>query len=51
MTAPSPDNKTDVTFGGVAVAPDGQWKATTQEHIRDGTVTLPKMSAIVLRFY
>jgi hypothetical protein len=51
MTAPSPDNKTDVTFGGAAVAPDGQWKAKTQEHIRDGTVTLPKMSAIVLRFH
>jgi hypothetical protein len=51
MTAPSPDSKTDVTFGGAAVAPDGRWKAKPQEHIRDGTVTLPKMSAVVLRFH
>ena len=51
MTAPSPDNKTDVTFGGAAVAPDGRWKAKTRERIRDGSVTLPKMSAVVLRFH
>ena len=51
MTAPSPDNKTDVTFGGATVAPDGRWKAKTQERIRDGNVTLPKMSAVVLRFH
>ncbi len=51
MTAPSPDNKTDVTFGGAAVAPDGRWKAKTRERIRDGSVTLPKMSAAVLRFH
>jgi hypothetical protein len=48
---PSPDNKTDVTFGGAAVAPDGRWKAKTEERIRDGSVTLPKMSAVVLRFH
>jgi hypothetical protein len=51
MTAPSPNSKTDVTFGGAAVAPDGRWKAKTQEHIRDGVVAIPKMSAIVLRFH
>ncbi len=51
MTAPSPDNKTNVTFGGAAVTADGRWKAKTQEHIRDGTVTVPRMSAIVLRLH
>jgi hypothetical protein len=51
MTAPSPESKTDVTFGGAAVTPDGRWKAKTQEHIHDGLVAVPKMSAVVLRFH
>jgi hypothetical protein len=51
LTAPSPDNKTDVTFGGAAVSADGRWKAKTQERIRNGIVTVPKMSAVVLHFH
>jgi hypothetical protein len=51
MIAPSPDNKTDVTFGGAAVTPDGRWKAKSQERVRDRTAIVPKMSAAVLRFH
>ncbi len=48
MKAPAPDSKTDVTFGGASVDPEGRWKAKTQERVSDGTVTVPKMSAVVL---
>jgi hypothetical protein len=49
MAAPSPDSKTDVTFGGASVDPDGRWKAKSQERIRNGGVTVPRMSAILVR--
>ena len=49
LLAPSPDTNTGVTFGGSPVDPEGRWAAKTEEHIDDGTVTVPRMSAVVLR--
>ena len=49
LTAPSPDSKAEVTFGGASVDAEGRWKPKTSEHIRNGRVTVPKMSAAVLR--
>ena len=49
LLAPSPESKAEVTFGGASVDPDGQWKAMTEERIHDGTVTVPRISAAVLR--
>jgi hypothetical protein len=49
MSAPSPDSKTDVTFGGASVDQDGRWKARSQERISNGAIIVPKMSAVVLR--
>jgi len=45
----SAESKTGVTFGGAAVDNSGHWTATEQEHIRDGMVRVPPMSAAVLR--
>jgi hypothetical protein len=49
LLAPSPDSTTGVTFGGSAVDPEARWAAKTEEHIEDGAVTVPRMSAVVLR--
>jgi hypothetical protein len=49
LLAPSPDSTSGVTFGGAAVTPEGQWKARNEEHLRDGRLTVPRMSAVVLR--
>jgi hypothetical protein len=49
LMAPSAESTSDVTLGGASVDAEGRWKANTREHIHDGRVTLPKMSAVVLR--
>jgi hypothetical protein len=49
LSAPSPDSKDQVTLGGASVDTEGRWKAKTREHIHDGRVTIPKMSAAVLQ--
>lgn len=49
LKAPSLDSKVGITFGGSAVGPDGRWKALTTEEIRNGAVTVPRASALVLR--
>lgn len=49
LAAPSADSKTGVTFGGSAVDAEGRWKAGTREKIRGEAVTVPRMSAVVLR--
>lgn len=49
LTAPAPDSRTDVTFGGAAVDADGQWKAKSQERVRSSSITVPRMSAVVVR--
>jgi len=49
MLAPSPESKTGVTFAGASVDSSGEWKAREVEHIHNGRVTVPRMSAVVLR--
>jgi hypothetical protein len=49
LLAPSPDSTFGVTFGGAAVTPEGRWKAKSEEPIHDGRLTVPRMSAVVLR--
>jgi hypothetical protein len=49
LIAPSAGSKTGITFGDSPVDPDGRWKAGTKEEIRNGTVAIPRMSAVVLR--
>ncbi len=49
LLAPAPDSKTGVTFAGAAVDGEGRWKPKNEERIRDGIVTVPHMSAVVLR--
>jgi hypothetical protein len=49
LLAPSPDSKTEVTFGGASVNAEGRWTAKSNEHIRGGKVIVPRMSAAVLR--
>lgn len=49
LSAPSADSKTGITFADSEVDPEGRWKAATKEKLRDGTVIVPRMSAIVLR--
>ena len=43
------DSKTQVTFAGAAVDADGRWKAKNHETVRNGCLTIPRMSAVVLR--
>jgi hypothetical protein len=49
LVAPSPENKSDVTFGGAAVDAEGRWTAKSTELIQRGTVSVPPMSAVVVR--
>lgn len=49
LNAPSPDSKTGITFGGSAVDQDGRWKAANTKEIVDGSLIVPRMSAIVFR--
>jgi hypothetical protein len=49
LTAPSAESTSDVIFGGASVDAEGHWKQNTRERIRDGSVTVSKMNAIVLR--
>jgi len=49
MSAPSPDSKSNVTLGGASVDQDGRWMMKIQEQISRGIVSVPKMSAVVLR--
>lgn len=49
LLAASPESTTGVTFGGAAVSPEGRWRARSEEHISNGFVAIPRMSAVVLR--
>jgi len=49
LLAPSPESTSGVTFAGAAVTPEGKWKAKSEEQIHDGRLTVPRMSAVVLR--
>jgi hypothetical protein len=48
LLSASSDSK-KVTFGGGYVSAEGQWMAKNEERIHEGSVTVPRMSAVVLR--
>ncbi len=49
LTAPSPESKTEVSFGGAAVDSDGRWKAKSNDRLHDASIVVPAMNAVVLR--
>jgi len=49
LSSPAPDSTVGVTLGGASVEPDGSWKAKAHERSQGGIVTIPRMSAVVLR--
>ena len=49
LTAPAPDSKTGVSFGGAEVDSAGHWKQKSEEKVNKGSVTVPNMSAAVVR--
>lgn len=49
LTSPTPDSTARVTLGGASVDPDGSWKVRTHERSQGESVTIPRMSAVVLR--
>ena len=49
LSAPSAESTSGITFGGAAVDAEGHWKAARRETLRDGLLTVPRMSAAVVR--
>lgn len=49
LLSPTADSKAGVTFGGASVDAEGRWAAKDMERIHGGLVTVPHMSAAVLR--
>lgn len=49
LSAPHADSKTGIAFGNSEVDADGRWSARNRETVRNGAVTVPRMSAVVLR--
>jgi len=49
LLAPTPESMTSVTFGDATVDAEGRWKAKQLETIHNVRITVPRMSAIVLR--
>jgi hypothetical protein len=49
LTAPTLESRTGVSFGGGTVGADGHWKLEHKDRLRNGTVTVSKLSAAVLR--
>jgi hypothetical protein len=49
LNAPSRDSKSGITFGGSPVDRDGRWNPANHEEIREGAMTVPRMSAVVIR--
>lgn len=49
LTAPSAGSRTGVIFGSAAVDADGRWKLKSGEKLRDESVFVPAMNAVVLR--
>ena len=49
LRAPAAESTAGVTFAGAAVDESGRWKPKSKEKLSDGTVTIPRMSAAVLR--
>jgi len=51
LLAPSADSKSGVTFGGSRVDADGRWMPKGSEHIHGAVVTVPRMTAVVIRSF
>ena len=49
LLAPAAESTTGVTFADAAVDESGRWKPKSKEKLSDGTVTIPRMGAAVLR--
>ena len=49
LRAPAAESTAGVTLAGAAVDESGRWKPKSKEKFSDGTVTIPRMSAAVLR--
>jgi hypothetical protein len=49
LTAPTLESRTGVSFGGGTVGAGGHWKLEHKDRLRNGTVTVSKFSAAVLR--
>jgi len=49
LISPSADSKSGVTFGGTSVAREGSWTPANEERVRGSRVTVPRMTAVVLR--
>lgn len=49
LLAPAAESAAGITFAGAAVDGSGRWKPKSNEKLSDGTVTIPRMSAAVLR--
>jgi hypothetical protein len=49
LLAPAAESTTAVTLAGAAVDESGRWKPKSKEKLRDGVVTVPRMSAAILR--
>jgi hypothetical protein len=48
LLAPTPESKTDVTFGGAQVNAAGQWRGKGKERLHGAVVEIPHMSAAVI---
>jgi hypothetical protein len=49
LLAPSAESTTAVTLAGAGVDESGRWKPKSKDKLRDGAVTVPRMSAAILR--
>jgi hypothetical protein len=49
LTAPATESTSRATFGGSSVDAGGHWLATATEKIRDGNLSVPEMTAAVVR--
>lgn len=49
LTAPAPESKAEVSFGGAVVDSDGRWRAKSKEKLHDVSILVPAMNAVVLR--
>ena len=49
LCSPAPESTVGVTLGGAAVEPNGDWQIKSHERDQGGIITIPHMSAVVLR--
>ncbi|MGA2808432.1 MAG: glycosyl hydrolase family 79 C-terminal domain-containing protein [Terracidiphilus sp.] len=48
LLTPSPDSKSEISFGGATVDAEGEWKPRIADPVHHARVTVPRMSAAVL---